>query len=140
MASRIKSRVLVFGLSLFCYLGLTSFTDIEEIIAGVIVALLVSLIAGRFLFQNEINGNVIVRIFKAILYFFQFLWEMTKANLHVAYLVLHPMVPIKPGIVKIKSNLKNDSAITVLANSITLTPGTLTVDINPENQKCGKAN
>jgi len=55
---------------------------------------------------------------------------LDNANVHVAYIVLHPSLPIKPGIVKIKTKLKNDSALTLLANSITLTPGTLTIDVN----------
>ena len=50
----------------------------------------------------------------------------------MAYLVIHPNLPIKPGIVKIKTNLKTDAGLTMLANSITLTPGTMTVDINKE--------
>ena len=41
-------------------------------------------------------------------------------------------MPIKPGIVKIKTNLKTESGITALANSITLTPGTLTVDLTDD--------
>jgi multicomponent Na+:H+ antiporter subunit E len=57
---------------------------------------------------------------------------MIKANLQVAVIVLHPLRPIKPGIVKIRTDLAKDTAITVLANSITLTPGTFTVDIDPE--------
>jgi len=48
---------------------------------------------------------------------------MAKANIHVAYIVIHPLLPIKPGIVKVKTKLKRDSALTMLANSITLTPG-----------------
>ena len=55
-----------------------------------------------------------------------------KANLDVVYRALHPQMPIHPGIVKIKTNLKSDSAITALANSITLTPGTLTVDVTED--------
>jgi len=47
---------------------------------------------------------------------------------------LHPKMPIKPGIVKIKTSLKTESGITALANSITLTPGTLTVDLADEGQ------
>ena len=42
------------------------------------------------------------------------------------------MVPIKPGIVKVETSLKSDTGLTFLANSITLTPGTLTVDIDRE--------
>ena len=55
-----------------------------------------------------------------------------KANLDVVYRALHPAMPIKPGIVKIKTSLKTDSGITALANSITLTPGTLTVDLTDD--------
>jgi multicomponent Na+:H+ antiporter subunit E len=43
-------------------------------------------------------------------------------------------MPIKPGIVKIRTMLKTDSGITALANSITLTPGTLTVDLTNEGE------
>ena len=61
-----------------------------------------------------------------------FLWECFKANIDVAYRVLHPRMPIKPGIVKVKTSLKTDMAKTALANSITMTPGTLSVDIKDE--------
>ncbi len=54
--------------------------------------------------------------------------EMAKANLDVAYRVLTGK--IKPGIVKIPSGLKTNFGTTLLANSITLTPGTLTVDVD----------
>jgi len=47
--------------------------------------------------------------------------------------VFHPEIPIRPGIVKVKTSLKTDIAKTFLANSITLTPGTLTVDFIDDN-------
>jgi multicomponent Na+:H+ antiporter subunit E len=46
--------------------------------------------------------------------------------------VINPKLPINPGIVKVKTTLKSDTALTFLANSITLTPGTLCVDIVAE--------
>ena len=58
-----------------------------------------------------------------------FIWECIKANFDVAYRVLHPAMPIKPGIVKVKLNIKGDFARMMLANSITMTPGTISVDI-----------
>jgi len=61
-----------------------------------------------------------------------FIWECIKANIDVAYRVIHPKRPINPGIVKVKTTLKSDTALTFLANSITLTPGTLSVDIDQE--------
>ena len=54
---------------------------------------------------------------------------MVKSNLHVALIVLKPSLPINPGIVKTKTVLKSKMARMILTNSITLTPGTLTVDI-----------
>ena len=70
-----------------------------------------------------------VRIFWFLVYVPVFFYSVILANLDVMYRALHPKMPIRPGIVKIKTNLKTDSGITALANSITLTPGTLTVDV-----------
>ncbi len=61
------------------------------------------------------------------------LLEMIKANLDVALRVINPALPINPGIVEIKTSLKSDFLKFVLANSITLTPGTLTVDVKGES-------
>ncbi len=55
--------------------------------------------------------------------------ELLKSNFNVARIVLTPGLPIQPGIVKFTTTLKSDMAKMLLANSITLTPGTLTVDI-----------
>ena len=65
----------------------------------------------------------------ALVYAGVFLWHVVLANLDVAYRVLHPRLPIRPGIVKIRTTLQSTAARTLLANSITLTPGTLTVEI-----------
>lgn len=56
-------------------------------------------------------------------------WEIIKANVDVAYRVLHPRIPIRPGIVVIRTSLKSNVAKLILANSITLTPGTFTLDV-----------
>jgi multicomponent Na+:H+ antiporter subunit E len=57
------------------------------------------------------------------------LWEIAKANVTMAYVILHPSLPIDPKLVEVQSALWGDIPITTLANSITLTPGTLTVDL-----------
>jgi len=131
MSLAVKSRIVVFILSVLVWLALTGI-GVEEIIAGVVIALIVSLVAGHFLVTTHKQKHLLHRWLYALFYLFKFLWEMIKANIHVAYIVLHPMLPIKPGIVKIKTNLTKDTAITVLTNSITLTPGTLTIDVNEE--------
>jgi len=129
-----RSRFFVFIFSFLVWVALTSIRDIQEVVAGLLVAVLVSILAGKFLITSEKSEHIVKRIISSIKYIFKFFWEMAKANLHVAYIVIHPSLPIKPGIVKIKTNLTKDSAITVLTNSITLTPGTLTVDVNPETK------
>ena len=63
----------------------------------------------------------------------KFLWECFKANIDVAWRVIHPQLPINPGIVRVKTSLKTDTALTFLANSITLTPGTLSVDVDKDD-------
>jgi len=63
-----------------------------------------------------------------------FLWELTKANLRVAYDVLTPRHRMSPGIVAIPLDAKTDVEITLLANLITLTPGTLSIDVSPDRR------
>jgi multicomponent Na+:H+ antiporter subunit E len=63
-------------------------------------------------------------------YFPYFWWESFKANLDVAYRVLHPRLPIRPGIIRMKTEIKSDMGLTILANSVSLMPGTTTVDID----------
>jgi multicomponent Na+:H+ antiporter subunit E len=130
MKKQTQSRILVFALTFLAWLALTAGGGVQEIVAGAVVAFVVALIAGRFVSGFPRRGFP-RRVGFAILYVFRFLWEMIKANVHVASIVLHPLCPIKPGIVKIRTGLTKDTALTILANSITLTPGTFTVDINP---------
>jgi multicomponent Na+:H+ antiporter subunit E len=134
MNMKTRSRIIVFILSFLAWLALTGTADIPQIFVGLIVALIVALLAGQFLVTTTKKNPFPKRFFYGILYLFKFVWEMLKANLHVAYIVIHPNLPIKPGIIKIKTKLKKDTSLTILSNSITLTPGTLTVDINPEKQ------
>jgi multicomponent Na+:H+ antiporter subunit E len=130
MNIKTKSRITVFLLSLLCWFGLTDIKNIQEVIVGLVVSLIVSFSAGHMLITTQKSQNIVKRIFGFIIYLFKFIWELIKANVHVAYIVLHPKIPIKPGLVKIKTSLKKDTSLTILANSITLTPGTLTVDVN----------
>lgn len=62
-----------------------------------------------------------------------FLWECIKANADVAWRVVCPGLPIRPATIRVRTLLKSDIGLTFLANSITLTPGTTTIDIDKEN-------
>jgi multicomponent Na+:H+ antiporter subunit E len=131
MKNTTQSRIALFSLAFIIWLALTAGGGWQEVLAGIVVALVVALAASRFVTGFPRQG-VLRRAAFGIRYFFRFIWEMVKANIHVAAIVLNPMRPIKPGIVKIKTSLTKDTAMTILANSITLTPGTFTIDINPE--------
>ena len=63
------------------------------------------------------------------LYLFVFIIELIKANVDVTRRVLSPSLPINPGIVKVKTKLKSKMARLILADSITLTPGTFTLQV-----------
>ena len=102
-------------------------------IVGAVAALITSLIFTRFFVKNVHKLIQPHRYFWFLIYLFVFIWECIKANLDVAYRVLHPAMPIRPGIVKVKTTLKSDMAKMLLANSITMTPGTISVDIIDDN-------
>jgi len=101
-----------------------------EIIFGIILSLVVAIIARKIFVKESFRMANPVRWFIFIGYLFYFFYEMAKANVDVAYRVITGK--IKPGIVKISPDLKTDLGITMLANSITLTPGTLSVDIDED--------
>lgn len=71
-------------------------------------------------------------LLNVVLYFGVFLQELVKANINVLMLVFAPRIHIEPGIVEIRTGLKTPLGRLVLANSITLTPGTLVVDIRDD--------
>ena len=76
-----------------------------------------------------IDPGYIKVFFRFIRYTPWLIWEIIKANFHLLYLAFHPRMKelIDPHIITFKTNLKSDIAIATLANSITLTPGTITV-------------
>ncbi|WP_123537142.1 Na+/H+ antiporter subunit E [Halosimplex salinum] len=65
-------------------------------------------------------------------YFTRFVWELLTANVDVAYRVLAPSMPINPDVIELPLRVETDLAITTIANSITLTPGTLAMDYDAD--------
>jgi len=57
------------------------------------------------------------------------IWNVLKANVEVAIMILHPRLPIEPRLLRFRTTLKSDVAKVLVANSITLTPGTVTIDL-----------
>ena len=122
-------RLETFAFCFVVWLLLTWSLGMAELIIGAAVALLVAAVVGDLFPDGPRHWYNPVRVFWALVYLPVFFWYVIEANLDVAYRIVHPERPIRPGIVKVQTALKSEVAKTFLANSITLTPGTLSVDI-----------
>jgi multicomponent Na+:H+ antiporter subunit E len=104
----------------------------EEFLIGLVVGLpLAYSIRGFYAPSTPVARTVRVAPY-AGLYLTAFLWELLTANVDVAKRVLAPSMPINPAVFEVPLRVQTDAAITVIANSITLTPGTLTMDYDYE--------
>jgi len=100
-----------------------------EIIAGLVVTFIVSWLNYNSFTCCGLRLLHPAKIVLIVQYFVVFIIALIKSNFHVAAIVIKPKINVNPGIVKFKTNLQSDFAKMVLANSITLTPGTLSVDV-----------
>ena len=127
----LEQGVALFGASFLFYLLLAGSIDAFEIATGAITAGVVSAALWGVSLTTPIDvvatGGRLARL---ALYVPYLLWEITKANVQIAYVVLHPDLPIDPETVEFDAAVWSALPVTTLANSITLTPGTLTVDVS----------
>ena len=125
----VKSFCYLLLLLLGVWMCLVSTLQWQETLVGVLLSVVLALFLSKSFGRLGLPPISPRRVMAFVLYLFVLAKEIVKANLDVAYRILHPKMPIRPGIVTIKTNLKQDIAKLMLANSITLTPGTFTVDI-----------
>lgn len=118
-----------FVLLLIFWLLITFSLVPANLIVGASAALITTFFFGKHFVKSLYKLGQPRRYFWFVVYLFIFIWEVLKANFDVAYRVIHPAMPIKPGIVRVPLEVKSEIARTMLANSITMTPGTITVDI-----------
>ena len=120
--------IITFILMLASWIVLSGKFDPLLIVLGVVSSFLVSWYFCDLLFPVMEKGYPGI-FFKFIQYMPWLIWEIFKANMHLLKLAFHPRMKdmIDPQIITFKTNLKSDIAITTMANSITLTPGTITV-------------
>ena len=127
-------KIILFLISLLTWSCLDWPLTLLQLVIGVLASVVVVYIVGDLCLEHPEAWKQPKRYFY---YFFSYLpvvvWEMTKANIDAAGRILHPGVPLRPGIVKVKTTLKNDLALTALANSISYMPGALVVDIDQHN-------
>lgn len=130
---------------IFCFLlwalytGAYSFNEFawEELIGGAVVSFIVAYFSAPFFIKEDsfwlLNPK---RLGTLIVFIPIYAWELWKANWDVAKRALSPKLLINPGIVKIETDIKSDYGLAMLSNCITLTPGTIAMDIVEENNKC----
>ena len=116
------------------WLVLSGHYDVQHVLFGVLSVILVVSLNYRMhrvpLAPGEEPGSHHIIIHRLIIYLFWLLWQIIQSGLYVAYIVLHPQMPVNPMLVRFKSRQPNVLARVILGNSITLTPGTITLEID----------
>lgn len=120
---------MVFVVSLLVWLLLTGTFARDELLTGMLVSATVTvLFAQRFSVLTGFRFSWLAPLY-ILSYLGHFLVALVRANLDLAGRVLSPSLPINPAFVEITTRLESSLGRLLLANTITLTPGTLTVDV-----------
>ena len=105
--------------------------DAFHLSLGVISCALVTFMSHDLYFKRKkVSSKILVEAVRFIKYVPWLFYQIVLSNIHVASLVLSPSMPIDPKMIRYKTRLKSDISLATLANSITLTPGTITADIH----------
>ena len=128
-----KNFIVTFLILLSVWILLNNSLAADILISGGVIAFLLSLLTAK---QHGLFDELKITpksLVYTIMYFIVFFIELIKSNIDVTLRVISPKLPINPGIVEVKTTLKSKYARMILANSITLTPGTLTVEVTDES-------
>lgn len=110
------------------WVGITGNTRLPNFFAGFLLS------AAVLLFLRRKTVGPFTRLWRLVGLIFYFLWELVLANLRVAYDVVTPQFHMRPGVVGIPLDASTDAEITILANLISLTPGTLSLDVSQDRR------
>jgi len=108
------------------WLLLSASYDVVHVVAGAIVAVVV-----MWLNPAGVAWDRKVSWLAGLRYLLWLIGRILKSGFHVSRLILDPALPISPRLIRHKTKLTSDGELVVLANSITLTPGTITVEVAP---------
>lgn len=126
-------KVISLSLVMFVIWLLLAGVHVQEMIVGAAVSIILSIIISNYI-QLSLNLKSLVKLLMFVFMYIPIMVvELIKANVDVAKRVLNPKLPINPGIVKVPTKVKGDLGKLTLANSITLTPGTISLDADEEN-------
>lgn len=124
--------LLIFVLVMGFWLLLSASLHWQHLMVGTLLSVAVTIVWSQIkIGESGRRTSFTLKQFFMILYYLLCLaWEILKANIMVALIVLNPKLPISPGLVIMRNELKHDLTRVLYANSITLTPGTITVDLS----------
>lgn len=128
-------RYLIHGVMLtFFWTLIVGSVSIESLIQGFVLGMPISYVF-RDLFPGEFNVSSFKKTPYLLAYIGVFLRALVVSNLQVAYRILRPSKSVNPQIIEYSTKLDNPTGVAVLADSITLTPGTLVLDYNKNEGK-----
>lgn len=132
----VRNTAIQAALLMIFWLLLSGHYDLMHLSFGIFSVTLVTLInypLRRHLLSIEEHSEAWkLRFLRLLIYIPWLIWQIIISSLQVAYVVLHPKLPIDPALVRFKTRLGNTSAKVILGNSITLTPGTITLEIEKD--------
>lgn len=129
--NRLKRAVPAVILSFIIYIVFTGSISVYDVYTGIIVAAVIGLLTGVFIVENPSKALSVKRALYMLKYIiWYFLVAETKAHFDVIKRALSPRPSLNPGIIRIPYNVSTDYAMTLIANSITNTPGTVVVDVD----------
>ena len=124
-------RLAVFLILFAAWLVLSGHFDALHVAVGLACSALVAMFSSELLLSETPSSRTAVTTWRVLRYLPWLFYQIVLANLHVVYLVWRPG-QLRPQIVRFKTGLTSDLARVVLGNSITLTPGTITLDIDDD--------
>ena len=123
-------RLVMISVTLFAYwLLLSGHSETWLVVSGAVLSVLVGAFC-LFTGITDEEGFPIEKVPRALLYWPWLGWRMVLSALNVTRLILHPRLPISPTMVKVDAQQKSAVGLTTYANSITLTPGTIAVEVS----------
>ncbi|MEW6416776.1 MAG: Na+/H+ antiporter subunit E [Nitrospirota bacterium] len=124
--------IITFVILLSCWIIWSGMFDAWHLTLGVISCIIVTYLSNDLLFKREkFQKKDLTDTTRFIKYIPWLIYQIILANVHVAKLALSPRMPIQPSLITFPTKLKKDISLLTFANSITLTPGTITADIKP---------
>jgi multicomponent Na+:H+ antiporter subunit E len=114
----------------FIWAAVTGRFNLSNVAVGMILGYAVLFVAQPLMGPS----NYFTRIHRVTAFAFFYLWQLVVANLRVAHDVLRPRARVRPGVLAIPLEAKSDAEITMLANLITLTPGSVSLDVSSDRR------